>query len=43
MRLLRALPGGAVADSVWPLGQVRAATECMESGQQFGKIVLAMP
>lgn len=32
-----------VIDSVLPLDQARAATQRMESGQQFGKIVLTMP
>jgi NADPH:quinone reductase-like Zn-dependent oxidoreductase len=32
-----------VIDSVWPLDQARAATEKMETGQQFGKIVLTVP
>ncbi len=32
-----------VIDSIWPLGRARTATERMESGQQFGKIVLTMP
>jgi NADPH:quinone reductase-like Zn-dependent oxidoreductase len=32
-----------VIDSVRPLAEARAATERMESGQQFGKIVLTMP
>ncbi|MCJ7543006.1 MAG: zinc-binding dehydrogenase, partial [Phycisphaerae bacterium] len=32
-----------VVDSVVPLDQARPATERMESGQQFGKIVLTVP
>jgi D-arabinose 1-dehydrogenase-like Zn-dependent alcohol dehydrogenase len=32
-----------VIDSVHPLADARAATERMESGEQFGKIVLTMP
>jgi zinc-binding alcohol dehydrogenase/oxidoreductase len=32
-----------VVDSVFPLAEARAAHERMESGEQFGKIVLAIP
>jgi NADPH:quinone reductase-like Zn-dependent oxidoreductase len=32
-----------VVDSVFPLAQARAAHERMEAGEQFGKIVLAIP
>jgi NADPH:quinone reductase-like Zn-dependent oxidoreductase len=32
-----------VIDSVYPLAEARAAHERMESGEQFGKIVLAIP
>jgi NADPH:quinone reductase-like Zn-dependent oxidoreductase len=32
-----------VIDSIWPLSRARTATERLESGQHFGKIVLTMP
>lgn len=32
-----------VIDSARPLEDVRAATERMEAGEQFGKIVLTVP
>jgi NADPH:quinone reductase-like Zn-dependent oxidoreductase len=32
-----------VVDSVFPLAEARAAHERMESGEQFGKIVLVIP
>ena len=32
-----------VVDSVFPLSEARAAHERMESGEQFGKIVLSIP
>mgnify|MGYP001068505836 CR=1 FL=1 len=32
-----------VIDKVFPLAEARAAHERLESGQQFGKILLAIP
>jgi NADPH:quinone reductase-like Zn-dependent oxidoreductase len=32
-----------VVDTVFPLAEARAAHERMESGEQFGKIVLSIP
>jgi NADPH:quinone reductase-like Zn-dependent oxidoreductase len=32
-----------IVDSVFPLADARAAHERMESGEQFGKIVLSIP
>jgi NADPH:quinone reductase-like Zn-dependent oxidoreductase len=32
-----------VVDSVFPLAEARAAHERMESGEQFGKIILQIP
>ena len=32
-----------VVDTVFPLAEARAAHERLEAGEQFGKIVLAIP
>jgi NADPH:quinone reductase-like Zn-dependent oxidoreductase len=41
--LVRSGKAKPVVDSVFPLSEARAAHERMESGEQFGKIVLAIP
>jgi NADPH:quinone reductase-like Zn-dependent oxidoreductase len=41
--LVRSGKAKPVVDSVFPLAEARAAHERMESGDQFGKIVLAIP
>jgi NADPH:quinone reductase-like Zn-dependent oxidoreductase len=41
--LVRSGKAKPVVDSVFPLSDARAAHERMESGEQFGKIVLAIP
>jgi NADPH:quinone reductase-like Zn-dependent oxidoreductase len=41
--LVRSGKAKPIVDSVFPLADARAAHERMESGEQFGKIVLAIP
>ena len=41
--LVRSGKAKPIVDSVFPLAEARAAHERMESGEQFGKIVLAIP
>jgi NADPH:quinone reductase-like Zn-dependent oxidoreductase len=41
--LVRSGKARPIVDSVFPLADARAAHERMESGEQFGKIVLAIP
>lgn len=44
--LLRAVQVGGlrpVIDSVWPLAQVHQALDRLDSGQQFGKVVVTLP
>jgi NADPH:quinone reductase-like Zn-dependent oxidoreductase len=41
--LVRSGRAKPIVDSVFPLAEARAAHERMESGQQFGKIILAIP
>jgi NADPH:quinone reductase-like Zn-dependent oxidoreductase len=41
--LVRSGQARPVIDSVFPLAEARAAHERMESGEQFGKIVLSIP
>jgi NADPH:quinone reductase-like Zn-dependent oxidoreductase len=41
--LVRSGKAKPIVDSVFPLSEARAAHERMESGEQFGKIVLAIP
>jgi NADPH:quinone reductase-like Zn-dependent oxidoreductase len=41
--LVRSGKAKPIVDSVFPLAEARAAHERMESGEQFGKIILAIP